>query len=70
MNLETIIEQAWQDRNLLKNKDIVKYIEIVIAALDKGELRVAKPHGADWQVQEWIKKSSYTLFSNSKNENY
>ena len=66
MNLQQIIEQAWQDRNLLKNSDTVQAIETVIAALDKGELRVAEPTAAGWQVNEWVKKAVILYFPTRK----
>ena len=42
MDLENIINQAWSNRDLLKNELTVNAIEKVIAKLDAGELRVAE----------------------------
>ena len=36
--MQNIIEQAWQDRNLLNNEDTQAAIREVIEALDKGKL--------------------------------
>ena len=41
--LKKLIEQAWEDRNLLTFNEYAIAIETVIEKLDKGELRVAEP---------------------------
>ena len=58
------IEQAWEDRSLLKEERVVEAIEHTIELLDKGELRVADPPNAmpgqarndKWTVNDWVKK--------------
>jgi 2,3,4,5-tetrahydropyridine-2,6-dicarboxylate N-succinyltransferase len=60
--MEQIIEKIWQDRELLKDPEMQKKIRAVIEQLDKGELRVAQPAGANWQVNEWIKKAVILYF--------
>ena len=63
MNLQTAIEQAWENRELLKNADTLSAIEQVIEELDKGRLRVAEPlPSGDWQVNDWIKKAVILYF--------
>ena len=37
------IEAAWDNRELLKEKETIQAIETVIEDLDKGLLRVAEP---------------------------
>ena len=66
--MKDIIEKAWNDRALLKNKETVKAIEAVIEGLDKGDLRVAEPVNGDWQVNEWIKKAVVMYFPIRKME--
>ena len=39
MDLKAVIEEAWNDRNLLKEKSTVDAIDQVIEKLDKGELK-------------------------------
>lgn len=57
------IESAWEDRELLKEKETKKAIEAVIDQLDKGKLRVADPlDNSEWQVNEWIKKAVVLYF--------
>ena len=41
MDLENIINKAWSNRDLLKDKLTINAVEKVIAKLDAGELRVA-----------------------------
>jgi 2,3,4,5-tetrahydropyridine-2-carboxylate N-succinyltransferase len=40
---QKIIEQAWENRELLKDTSIQAVINEVIEQLDKGKLRVAEP---------------------------
>jgi 2,3,4,5-tetrahydropyridine-2-carboxylate N-succinyltransferase len=62
MKLKHIIEQAWENRELL-NKDETKHaIRDVIELLDKGMLRVAEPVANGWQVNEWVKKAVILYF--------
>jgi 2,3,4,5-tetrahydropyridine-2,6-dicarboxylate N-succinyltransferase len=62
-NLQATIENAWSDRDLLKEADVRQAIRNVIEELDKGRLRVAEPtEGGNWQVNEWIKKAVILYF--------
>ena len=61
-NLKNIIEQAWEDRSLLKKEETQKAIRALVNALDKGEIRVAEPKGDSWQVNEWVKKGVVLYF--------
>jgi len=61
--MKSIIEAAWEDRNLLQNKDTRDAIDHVIALIDSGELRVAEPlENGEWQVNEWVKKAVVLYF--------
>ena len=66
--LQSIIEKAWENRELLKDSATQKSIREVIELLDKGKLRVAEPKGESWQVNEWVKKAVILLFPISKME--
>ncbi len=57
-----IIEAAWENRELLNEKDTIEAIEQVIEELDKGRLRVAEPVADGWQVNEWVKKAVILYF--------
>jgi 2,3,4,5-tetrahydropyridine-2,6-dicarboxylate N-succinyltransferase len=61
-NIQGIIEQAWDNRDLLKEKYTVEAIEFVIEELDKGRLRVAEPVANGWQVNDWVKKAVILYF--------
>ena len=60
--MREIIEQAWENRGLLTQKDTVAAIEQVIEEIDKGILRVAEPTSQGWQVNEWVKKAVVMYF--------
>ncbi|MFA5557267.1 MAG: 2,3,4,5-tetrahydropyridine-2,6-dicarboxylate N-succinyltransferase [Flavobacteriaceae bacterium] len=66
--LQNIIEQAWNDKNLLQEIEIQRAIREVIGLLDSGELRVAEPKGNSWQVNEWVKKAVVMYFPIQKME--
>lgn len=60
--IKQLIEDAWEDRTLLDNKEVRNAIEIVIEKLDKGQIRVAEPDGDKWKVNEWVKKAIVLYF--------
>ena len=58
----TIIEEAWENRALLEDKNVQGTILSIIDQLDKGDLRVAEPTANGWQVNEWVKKAVVLYF--------
>jgi 2,3,4,5-tetrahydropyridine-2-carboxylate N-succinyltransferase len=61
--MQSIIESAWENRDLLKESATIKAIETVIEQLDKGLLRVAEPTSdGSWIVNEWVKKAVVLYF--------
>lgn len=66
--LQQTIEQAWENRELLKDEKTIAAIRKVIDLLDKGELRVAEPIEGGWQVNEWVKKGVVLYFPIQKME--
>ncbi|HZH70483.1 MAG TPA: 2,3,4,5-tetrahydropyridine-2,6-dicarboxylate N-succinyltransferase [Flavobacteriaceae bacterium] len=60
--LQQQIENAWNDRSLLSNRDTIQAIRTVIEYIDIGKLRVATPKDEGWQVNEWIKKAVVLYF--------
>jgi 2,3,4,5-tetrahydropyridine-2-carboxylate N-succinyltransferase len=62
MELQTLIENAWENRALLKELETRTAIEQVIEQLDKGTLRVAQPVADGWQVNDWVKKAVILYF--------
>ncbi|MCF8407705.1 MAG: 2,3,4,5-tetrahydropyridine-2,6-dicarboxylate N-succinyltransferase [Crocinitomicaceae bacterium] len=69
MYMRSIIEAAWENRELLKENQTVEAINHVIEELDKGIIRVAEPtDSGDWIVNEWVKKAVVMYFPIRKME--
>ena len=66
--IREIIETAWDNRDLLKEKKTIQTIRKVVDLLDKGALRVAEPTASGWQVNEWVKKAVVLYFPIQKME--
>ena len=66
--LKTIIESAWDNRELLNEKETQEAIRSVVGLLDRGELRVAHPEGDNWVVNDWVKKAVVLYFPIQKME--
>jgi 2,3,4,5-tetrahydropyridine-2,6-dicarboxylate N-succinyltransferase len=64
--LKNLVEQAWEERSLLKEAQYVQAIENVLELLDKGKLRVAERLNEGWKVNEWIKKAVILYFPTRK----
>ncbi len=60
--LQQIIDDTWENRDLLKNKENQDAIRKVVDMLDLGELRVAEPNQDGWTVNEWVKKAVVMYF--------
>ena len=67
-HLQTIIEQAWDNRSLLQEEKTINAIREVIELLDNGRLREAEPVNGGWQVNEWVKKAVVLYFPIRKME--
>ena len=52
--LKKSVEDAWENRELLKETEIQNVIREVIQQIDSGHLRCAEPYGDDWQINEWV----------------
>lgn len=71
MELQKIIENAWENREMLKEDITQKAIRAVIAELDLGNLRVAEPtEDGNWKVNDWIKKAVILYFPIQKMETF
>lgn len=72
MNIEKIksqIEEIWENRSKIEEKDSKELILSVIQALDKGEIRVAtRISQGQWTVNEWIKKAILLYFPIAQNK--
>jgi len=69
-NLQTLIEEAWENRALLQEATTTNAIREVVDLLDNGKLRVAEPIENGWQVNEWIKKAVVMYFPIQKMETW
>lgn len=63
LELESLITQAFNDRNLLQHADTRAVVEDVIARLDRGELRVAEKRDGAWAVNAWVKQAILLYFA-------
>ncbi|MBC7469055.1 MAG: 2,3,4,5-tetrahydropyridine-2,6-dicarboxylate N-succinyltransferase [Ramlibacter sp.] len=71
--LQQTIDAAWENRANISPKsaprDVVDAVEHVIAALNKGEMRVATRESVGkWTVHQWIKKAVLLSFRLKENE--
>jgi 2,3,4,5-tetrahydropyridine-2-carboxylate N-succinyltransferase len=62
MELKILIEKAWENRDLLNDKETKIAIKTIIDELDQGTTRVAEPNGSEWHVNEWVKKAVILYF--------
>jgi len=62
------IDQAYDNREMLKDEKVQKAVRDVIELLDKGKIRVAEPDGDDWKVNLWVKKAVSLYFPIQKME--
>lgn len=70
MNLEKMIKEAWEQRELLKDKTYTDAVHDVIEKVDKGELRTAMPSGDGWVVNEWVKQAILMYFGIQQMETF
>lgn len=66
--MKKIIEEAWENRELLQQEKIRETVRKVIDLLDKGKLRVATPTEDQWVVNDWVKKAVILYFPIRKME--
>jgi 2,3,4,5-tetrahydropyridine-2-carboxylate N-succinyltransferase len=66
-----LIENAWENRDLLKHSETETAIFDTIEDLDKGRIRVAEPDESSetgWKVNDWVKKAVIMYFPLRKME--
>jgi 2,3,4,5-tetrahydropyridine-2,6-dicarboxylate N-succinyltransferase len=61
--LEQTISAAYLNRELLKDSATREAVETVIAALDRGELRVAERAADGWHTHAWVKEAILLYFA-------
>ncbi len=62
LEMQKTIEQAWENRELLKEDAVQQAIREVVEMLDKGKLRIAEKGEEGWKVNEWLKKAVILYF--------
>ena len=68
MNYRKTVEEAWENREELKNQEVRELIFEVIDQLDRGVIRVAEKIDNQWVVNDWIKKAVILYFPTRKME--
>lgn len=63
MDVQNLIAEAWQNRELIKDEKYVEAIKVVIEDIDKGRLRTASPTDGGWVVNEWVKQAVLMYFA-------
>lgn len=66
--MKALIEQVWENREMLKEERVKEALETIIDQLDRGEIRVAEPTNEGWKVNEWVKKAVILYFPIKKME--
>jgi 2,3,4,5-tetrahydropyridine-2-carboxylate N-succinyltransferase len=67
---QQLIEEIWNNRELLKDPINQDAIRDVIEALDKGRIRVAEEDHFGWKVNEWVKKAVLMYFPIQQMDTY
>jgi 2,3,4,5-tetrahydropyridine-2-carboxylate N-succinyltransferase len=64
MDLQQLINEVWNNRELLKEAKYTDAVKAVIEEVDKGRLRTASPTETEhqWQVNEWVKQAILLYF--------
>ena len=70
MQLQHLINDAWANRELLKDTTYTDAVKAVIEEVDKGRLRTASPTQTGWQVNEWVKQAILLYFGIQQMETF
>ena len=70
MELQSLIEESFANRDLLKNQQYEQAVRSVIEEVDKGRLRVASPTENGWVVNEWVKQAILMYFGIQQMETF
>ncbi len=60
--MKELIQEAWNNRKLLKEDRYCEALHATIEELDKGQVRVASPAEGGWLVNEWVKQAILLYF--------
>ena len=70
MQLQHLINDAWANRELLKDTTYTDAVKAVLEEVDKGRLRTASPTQTGWQVNEWVKQAILLYFGIQQMETF
>ena len=62
MQFAALVSAAYADRTLLSERRYMEAVLDTIAALDRGEIRVAEPGSDGWIVNAWVKEAILLYF--------
>ncbi len=62
MDLQQLVNEAWNNRDLLKDEKYSNAVREVIEEVDKGRLRIAFKQDHVWKVNEWLKQAILLYF--------
>jgi len=60
-----VVERAWEERDTIgpgTRGEIRSAVDATIAALDRGEVRIAEKVDGEWVVRQWLKKAVLLSF--------
>ncbi|MGI8705868.1 MAG: 2,3,4,5-tetrahydropyridine-2,6-dicarboxylate N-succinyltransferase [Sphingomicrobium sp.] len=64
-DLQQLIDQAWEDRDSIgpgTRGEVRNAVDSAIAALDRGDARIAEKADHEWTVHQWLKKAVLLSF--------
>ncbi|HEX8838961.1 MAG TPA: 2,3,4,5-tetrahydropyridine-2,6-dicarboxylate N-succinyltransferase [Sphingomicrobium sp.] len=64
-DLQAVIERAWEERESIgagTKGEVRQAVDAAVAALDRGEARIAEKQGDGWTVHQWLKKGVLLSF--------
>jgi 2,3,4,5-tetrahydropyridine-2,6-dicarboxylate N-succinyltransferase len=68
--LQSLIQEAWGNRELLKDNVYSEAVRTLIEEVDKGRLRTASPTNSGWEVNEWVKQGVLMYFGIQQMQTY
>lgn len=63
--LQAVVEKAWEEREAIgadTRGEVRLAVDAALAALDRGEARIAEKTAGGWAVHEWLKKAVLLSF--------
>jgi 2,3,4,5-tetrahydropyridine-2,6-dicarboxylate N-succinyltransferase len=61
--LESLVSQAYRDRERLHDAQVTQAVHETIDLLDRGRLRVAQKTDGEWRVNAWVKEAILLYFA-------